>query len=250
MAKKVNWSFITSNQWHIDHPNCVKPLLKDDYVPFANLSRHITSSRKGSTYLKCPAHTDFLKNTFVFCAPFDLNIDIAVDTRTKSARVFCDNIDQEIYQNIVDTRFIPDAASKKVKHAVLGIDWLTVLQSQESCLLQVFPAFMHRNDFTEKTTLIPGEYDISKWTRPVETVFEIRSHNERIEIKRGDAIAYMKFNSIDTIKLFKAVTPWEEIILCNNIRNADKFRPLRERYQALEKERAGSCPFNHNKKGL
>jgi len=246
MAKKVNWSFITSHIWNIDHPDCVKPLLADDYMPFVNLSRHITSSRKGSTYLKCPAHTDFLKNTFVFCAPFDLNINVNVDTRTKSAGVFCDNIDQEIYQNIVDTRFILDAASKKVKYPVLGIDWLTVLQSQEPCLLQVFPAFMHRNDFTEKTTLIPGEYDISKWTRPVETVFEVRSHNERIEIKRGDAIAYMKFNSEDTVKLFKTVTPWEEIIRCNNICNTDKFRPLKERYAALEEKRATKCPFDIN----
>lgn len=250
MVKKVNWSFITSHIWNIDHPDCVKPLLTDDYMPFVNLSKYITSSRKGSTYLKCPAHTDFLKNTFVFCAPFDLNINVNVETRTKSATVFCDNIDQEIYQSIVDTRFIPDAVSKKVKYPVIGIDWLTILQSQEFCLLQVFPAFMHRNDFTEKTTLIPGEYDISKWTRPVETVFEVRSHTERVEIKKGDAIAYMKFNSVDAVKLFKAVTPWEEIIVCNNIRTADKFKPLKERYRALEKERTNSCPFDHNKKGL
>jgi hypothetical protein len=249
MAKIVNWSFITSNIFNIDHPACVRPLLSNDYQPFLNLSKHITSSRKNATYLKCPAHTDFLKNTFVFCAPFDLNINIDIDTKTNSATVFCDNIDQEIYQSIIDTRFIPDAASKKTKLPVLGIDWLVVLQSTELCLVQLLPAFMHRNDFTEKTTVIPGEYDISKWTRPIETAFEIRNNQERIEIKQGDALAYIKFHSADTIKLLESLTPWEEIITCNNIRTENKFRPLRERYQALEKERTNSCPFNHNKKG-
>lgn len=250
MAKTVNWSFITSHQWNIDHPDCVKPLLADNYMPFVNLSKHITSSRKNATYLKCPAHTDFLKNTFIFCAPFDLNIDIAIDTHTNSARVFCDNIDQEIYQSIIDTRFIPDATNKKIKYPLLGIDWLIVLQSSEPCLVQLLPAFMHRNQFTEKTTVIPGEYDISKWTRPIETAFEIRSNNERIEIKQGDALAYIKFNSTDTIKLVKSDTPWDEIILCNTIRTTDKFRPLKERYQTLAEERIKSCPFDHNKKGL
>jgi hypothetical protein len=123
MAKIVNWSFITSNVFNIDHLACVKPLLADNYQPFLNLSKHITSSRKNTTYLKCPAHTDFLKNTFVFCAPFDLNIDINIDTATSSASVFCDNIDQEIYQSIVDTRFISDVASKRVKYPVLGIEY-------------------------------------------------------------------------------------------------------------------------------
>lgn len=250
MAKTVTWSFVTSNKWNIDHPDCVKPLLSDDYVPFTSLAKHITSSRKGTTYLKCPAHTDFLKNTFVFCAPFDLNIDISVDIDSKSASVFCDNITQEIYQSIVDTRFILDATRKKVKYPLLGIDWLIVLQSSESCLVQLLPAFMHRNDFTEKTTIIPGEYDISKWTRPIETAFEIRSNQERIEIKKGDALAYVKFNSSETIKLLQSPTPWNEIIACNNIRAANTFRPLKERYQSLENERASKCPFNHNKKGL
>jgi hypothetical protein len=250
MAKTVSWSFITSSHnWNVDHPDCIKPLIPTDYNPFTNLSKYITSSRKRTTYLKCPAHTDFLKNTFVFCAPFDLNIDLTVDPKSNSARVFCDNITQEIYQYIVDTRFILDTARNKVKYPLLGIDWLIVLQSTEPCLVQLLPAFMHQNDFTEKTTIIPGEYDISKWTRPIETAFEIRSNQERIEIKKGDALAYIKFHSEDTIKLIKAATPWDEIILCNTIRTADTFRPLKERYQSLEKERANRCPVDHNKKG-
>ena len=250
MAKPLTWSFITSHTWNIDHPDCVKPLLSDNYIPFVNLSKHITSSRKGATYLKCPAHTDFLKNTFVFCAPFDLNIDIVVDPQLNSARVFCDNIDQTTYESIIDTRFILDTAKNKTNYPLIGIDWLVVLQSGESCLVQLLPAFMHKNDFTEKTTIIPGEYDISKWTRPIETVFEIKSNQERIEIKKGDALAYIKIHSEETIKLLNSPTPWDEIITCNNIRAADKFRPLKERYRALEKERATQCPFDHNKKGL
>jgi hypothetical protein len=244
--KIVNWSFITSTEWGIEHPECVKPLLSKDYTPFTNLSKEIISSRKGVTYLKCPAHTDFLKNTFVFRAPFDLTINLEIDSNTNSVKIYCENINQEVFDLIIDKRFLFKNKHEIAEVPLLGIDWLAVFTAENSTLMQVLPAFMHRNEFTEKTTMIPGEYDISKWTRPVETVFEIRSNKERIVIKKDDAIAYVKFHSDDVVKLVKTPTPYEEMKDCNEIRNANTFRPLKERYASLEKIRASKCPYNHN----
>jgi hypothetical protein len=126
----------------------------------------------------------------------------------------------------------------------VGIDWLTTFQTDESMLLQVFPAFMHRNDFTEKATVVPGEYDISKWTRPVECVFEVRSNIEKIVIKKGDAISYFKFHSDEIVKLENQPTPWPDIHQCNEIRNRNVFRPLKERYQALVEDNVKRCPYD------
>ena len=231
----VNWSFITSHQFNINHPACVSELLDENYFPFINLSSDIVASRKGAVFLKCPAHTDFLKNTFVFCAPFDLTIDLDVCNETNTIKIYCENISQEIFESIIDTRFLINNDS--MQYPLLGIDWLTVFTSEISTMIQVFPAFMHRNDFIEKTTIIPGEYDISNWTRPIETLFEIRSNKEKIVIKKGDAISYIKFLNNDHVKLVQSKTPWQEIITCNDIRNADKFRPLKERYSSLKKAR-------------
>ena len=109
-------------------------------------------------------------------------------------------------------------------------------------MMQVFPAFMHKNEFTDKTTVIPGEYDVGRWTRPVETVFEIRSNREQIVITKGDAISYVKFSSDDQIKMIKSAIPWDEIAQCNDIRNADLFRPLAERYNSLADAKTAACP--------
>jgi hypothetical protein len=242
----VNWSFITSDQLGIDHPPCTAVLIPSDYTPFRNLSKDIISTRKGATYLKCPAHTDFLKNTFVFCAPFDLTIDIGVDKLTNNARVYCENISQETFDSIIDTRFISNKSKKSSMFSLIGVDWLTVFTSSASTMIQVMPAFMHRNDFTEKTTIIPGEYDIGKWTRAIQTVFEIRSNQERIVIKQGDAICYMKFLSNNPVQLVKLATPWNEMIDCIEITKADRFRPLQERYKSLSTTKADTCPYNHN----
>ena len=232
--KNVAWSFFTNNKiGEVDHPNCVLPLIDQDYTPFKSLVKDIATSRKGCTYLKCPAHTDFLRNTWVFCAPFDLTLEIEVDPDSDMVRVHCENISQEIFESIIDTRFLYKTEQAKNPYPLLGIDWLYVFACEEPLMMQVFPAFMHKNEFTDKTTVIPGEYDVGRWTRPVETVFEIRSNRERIVIKKGDAISYVKFSSVDQIKMIKSAIPWDEIAQCNDIRNADLFRPLAERYNSL-----------------
>jgi hypothetical protein len=241
--KEISWSFITSVEQFIDHPECVRPLLDPNYNPFKSVAKESVAKRKGAVFLKCPAHTDFMKNTFVFCAPFDITIDINIDKENKKFNIFCSNISQEIFDQIIDTRFLHDRGTNP--YPVIGIDWLTVFTAEDSIQMQVTPAFMHYNDFTDKTTVIPGEFDISKWTRPVELVFEIKKSQETISIKKGDAISYIKFLSNDHVKLVHAKTPWEEIVKCNNLRTENKYRPLTERYNDLEKIRQAECPYNH-----
>lgn len=244
--KTVEWSFLTNTVMGAEpHPLCVQDLISKDYNPFKSLSKDIATSRKGSTYLKCPAHTDFLRNAWVFCAPFDLTLEIEVDPNSNMVKVHCENISQEIFESIIDTRFLFKTEQAKNTYPLVGIDWLYVFACGEPLMMQVFPAFMHRNDFTDKTTVIPGEYDVGRWTRPVETVFEIKSNRERIVIKKGDAISYIKFSSEDQIKMIRSPVPWKQIAQCNNIVTANKRRPLKERYTSLEKVTASNCPFGH-----
>lgn len=239
----VSWSFVTSNViGGADHPRCVAPLIDTTVMPFGSLTKHMATSRKGSAYLKCPAHTDFLHNTWIFLAPFDLTIDVNINPETNTVKIHCDNIDQETFEHIIDTRFLVGSQSTPSALPLLGIDWLCVFACEQPLSMQVMPAFMHQNDFTAKTMVIPGQYDVGRWTRPVETVFEIKSLKERIVIHRGDAVSYMKFASDDSVKLIQSPVPWSDIAQCNDIRNADLFRPLAERYNSLAAAKSNSCP--------
>jgi hypothetical protein len=241
--KIVNWSFITSSDWGVNHPECTKPLIDKDYVPLTNLTKHIVAERKGVIFLKCPAFTDFMKNTFVFHAPFDLTIDIEVNDETGDGKLFCPNISQEVFETIIDTRFLFDRDRGIDPYPLIGLDWLTMFQTSEPMLIQLLPAFLHYNDFTNKTAVIPGEFDISKWTRSVEVVFEVKKNKERIEIKKGDAIAYMKFHSDEIVKLIEQETPWTESKICAELRAAKKGKPLKDRYEELDKIRKQECPY-------
>jgi len=232
--KTVKWSFGTGHDFFLDNPRAMIDVLDPDFVPFSNLSKEIIFTRKNVIFLKCPAHTDFLKNTYIFKSPIDINFEIDVVEQGES-RVFCENISQEIFDHIVDLRFLTDNERGITPYPVIGIDFLNTLRCNESLSMQVFPAFMHYNDFTSKATIIPGEFDISKWTRPVELVFEVKNKKEKFSIKKGDALSYFKFNSDDHIKLEKEKIPWEDIKICNDLRSSNLFRPLKERYEAFKK---------------
>lgn len=236
--KIIEFSFIVGHEWDIDISNCVKPLVDPNFNLHTNLTKDISTGRRGATFLKCPAHTDFLKNTFVFHAPFDLNLNIILTQDKRN--IVCDNISQEIFDEIIDTRFLSEYNADINPYPILGIDWLNVFRASSPVLLQVFPAFMHKNEFTEKTTVIPGEFNIGAWTRPVELVFELKNVVDKISIKKGDAVAYFKFNDDNIVKLVPSPAPWDEIKVCNNIRNNNTFRPLKERYEELKEKK---CPY-------
>jgi hypothetical protein len=235
--KTVNHSFHTGHELNVDHPEYIKKFLPKDYSPLVALSKEIVQSRKGATFMLCPAVTDFFKNTWVFKSPIDLNIEINITDDFSS--MYCDNVDQEFFNLMVDSRFLQKSEKGISQHPTIGIDLLNTFICESPAMLQVFPAFMHYNDFTSKTSVIPGEYDISKWTRPVELVFEVKNQKEHIKIKKGDALSYFKFNTDDTVKLEKSYTPWEEINICNDLRSADKFKPLKERYSSYKDYKNG-----------
>lgn len=242
MTIEVKWSFGTNDEWYQDTPDCIKPLIDLDYYPYTRLSKDSVELRKGSTYLKCPAHTDFLKNIFVFRAPFDVTI---VNVRGEhQGEIWCENLTQEQFEKIIDVRFLSGDDAKINPYPIVGIDWLNTFMSEESVLLQLLPAFMHYNDFTDKCTIIPGEYDISKWTRPVEIAWEFKKETSKVTIKKGDALCYFKFNCDDIVKLTEQPIPWDESKICANIRQEHTFRPLKERYQQLaEAKAANKCPY-------
>jgi len=221
-----DWGNTEQSQWAADLEESVS-------VPVA-LTSEIASSRKGVTFLKCPAHTDYLKNVFVFKSPIDLNLNIEISETT--AKVYSDNLNQALFEKIIDVRFLKKIESKSSPYPLIGIDFLNSFVANESILMSVTPAFLHYNEFTEKTSVIPGEYDISKWVRPIECVFEFKKSVEQISIKKGDALCYFKFATKNNqrIDLIKSAMPWKDIDICAELRAKNPFKPLTFRYNSLK----------------
>jgi hypothetical protein len=228
----VDWGFtLRGDDWLEESLNEWAYVIEQSVGAMPTLSSDVINLRKNVVFLKCPAHTDFMKNTFVFKSPIDINLDMEVTDQI--AKVWCDNLDQSIVNKIIDMRFLSLTESGSSPYPILGIDFLNVFTCDQPMMITVTPAHLHFNDFTEKASVIPGTYDISKWTRPVECAFEVKSNKVKIAIKKGDALFYIKFNSDTSVKLNRVSMPWDEIDVCAKLRAKEPFKPLKHRYASL-----------------
>ena len=69
-------------------------------------------------------------------------------------------------------------------------------------MINQLPAYYDNNDYTDKTNTITASFDIGNWFRPAgKPVFQIKKDVTSIDIKEGDALLYVKFNTTEKIKL-------------------------------------------------
>jgi hypothetical protein len=233
MATIIKWAFsVRSDDWMDSKAASWADQIEQSVEIPSPLSRDVISARKNVVFLKCPAHTDFIKNVFVFKSPVDITIDI--DINEQYAKVNCPNIDQKVFDHFIDVRFLGLNECGTSPYPLIGIDFLNAFTASKSVIMSAMPAFFHHNDFTKKTSFIPGEFDIGKWTRPIECVFEVKNTKETIEIKKGDALFYVKFNTgSDSVKLEKQDMPWEDIFTCVKLRKENMFKSLKFRYASF-----------------
>ena len=75
-------------------------------------------------------------------------------------------------------------------------------------MINQLPAYYDNNDYTNKTNTITASFDIGNWFRPAgKPVFQIKKDVTTIDIKEGDALLYIKFNTTEKIKLIEFDDP-------------------------------------------
>jgi hypothetical protein len=231
---EINYSFsLRQDNWENDDLNAWADYIEEQVDCPQLLTREVVENRKGVVFLKCPAHTDFLKNTYVFRSPFDIFLNI--ETTNDKLKIWSDNVSQPLFEKLIDVRFLNQSESGASPYPIVGIDFLNLFVADSSTLMSVMPAFLHYNDFTDKASIIPGEFDISKWVRPVECVFEIKKQTESIKILKDDALCYFKFRTDESIKMVKSQMPWKTVDDCAKLRASAPFKPLKFRYESFKK---------------
>ena len=75
--------------------------------------------------------------------------------------------------------------------------------------------FLEDSEYARNTGQIVGEYNISKWYRPIQPTFYC--YKDKIEIKEGDVLFYLMFRSEDDVKLkeYEMTSKMERAIYSN-----------------------------------
>ena len=160
--------------------------------------KHIISQRDNDVeYLKCPAFQKYYSNTFLIRSPVDLELTISRDSEGRKI-LTTKNFNQKFYNDHI----FPRMAQNKV-FSMFSVEFSYIFYSENSVILEMIPANMEKTAFVQNTNLIPGEFDISKWIRPVSPAFEVVDDSQTLKISRGDPLYYIRFNSDKKVNLVR-----------------------------------------------
>lgn len=208
--------------------NVFDPLSKYNIVPFVEYeepesvyskeqkNKLINAGNPAVDYKVCPAFQNQTKN--LYCLKFPFTYDLLF----KDGNISSSSYDQHFFNNAIQIRSIED------KMISLNIHYLFI--SEEPLEVEVTGAYLADNDFSNKTIIIPGRFDIGKWPRNLDCAFLFKKDVESLMIKKGDEFNYVNFLTDEKVKLKKFhISETLREILDSNIR-AKKFH---KKYQSL-----------------
>ena len=164
-----------------------KNITEDDLLYYEPIPafKYLLSQRDSekSVYLKCPAVSNYLKNTFVIRAPYDLVIDVNLE----KSEVTTDRYDEEFYSLNVNAQWRSEPLILQ-----LCPRYVFLSNSKKPIIMTSLPWFFRSNI----NGFIPGSFDITKWIRPITYPLEIYN-SQKLVFKRGEPLYCVKFETQD-----------------------------------------------------
>lgn len=182
----VYWS-----PWYLDES--LYPKYQFLYDEPTSLISEIRNERdqnnKGDNWYQCHAFNNTIQNTFVLKSP--ISVDFAfhkdfgiIDTGTKPI------------ENLMFCAIKNPSMVGKITFAV-QINW--IFWSDKPLEISSMQPYMTRPVYDG--FYVPGTFDINQWFRPLELASQLHEGANRVQIDRDDPLAYVKFNTKESVKL-------------------------------------------------
>lgn len=144
-----------------------------------------------ANYRKCPGHQNQFKNTYVVCSPIDMEVVINKEEN------WCDIIDPpHLPKEAFNPRFGEEQQSPYPLFTFrLNRLLFTSNGPKDVYIEQLEPILEWGRD--PNIRIIEGNFNISKWSRPVEASYEQRTKNLKVKFKRGQPMYYARFSTDD-----------------------------------------------------
>lgn len=170
------------------------------YEPEPVLKHFVQERDKHVAFLKCPAVVDLYKNVFLIRSPMDLSFSIVRDDKGN-----CIIREHAQLPGFFNDFVVHRDPSQNCRFEMLSISFCYLMYSRKELTLEIMHPSLsgHISTGLRGVNLMCAKYDISKWIRPLEFAFEIHEDTERIDIKRGDPLYYIKFHTDKKINFIR-----------------------------------------------
>lgn len=145
-----------------------------------------------ANYRKCPAHQNQFKNTFVVCSPIDIEVKINKEEN------WCDVVNPpHAPKEIFNPRFGEEQQSPYPLFT-FRMNRIMLMPQDPSVNIyveQLEPILEWERDTNIR--IVEGNFNISKWTRPLESSYEQRYKNMTVKFNRGQPMYYFRLSTDD-----------------------------------------------------
>lgn len=144
-------------------------------------------------YKHCPAFSNYINQTYVLKSPFDLELSY------ENAKVIVTNssLDRSEYENNLTVNLD--------NRPVVQLELHVGLVSDKPCFVEIFGSFFNEDTKNEPFRVIPGTYDIFSWQRFLNFAFEWIYTQDKVVIKRGQPLLYLRFRGENLNEKFQMI---------------------------------------------
>lgn len=186
-------------------------------------------------YLRCPAVGNRLKKIFVFRSSADTHVNV-IDGQHISYNIHSDD-DQRRYQTSVDILHQPTLENCLLLNYVHPIIFFT---DAPSLTVSISPPFFHKTVHSNYGAIVPGEFDVANWFRPMNFEFQLWSGVTELHVPAGEPIGYVECQTDAKIELRKfRLTPSLNRLSSSLIHVSPhrRFTKLSEKYKLFKNAR-------------
>lgn len=186
-------------------------------------------------YLRCPAVSNRLKKTFVFRSTTNTNVRI-IDGNYVSYEVISED-DQRRHQTTIELLHKPTIENHLLLNYMHPIIFFTDVPSLN---VSISPPFFHKTVHSEYGVIVPGEFDVANWFRPMNFEFQLWNGVKELRIPAGEPIGYVECQTNAKIELRKfRLTPSLNKLSSSLIHVSPhrRFTKLSEKYKLFRNAR-------------
>jgi hypothetical protein len=178
MKINVNWCIYRDSFDAVDGLE----LLALDPIPV--LKYH--QENDGAQFKRCPAYVNYYKNTYAVCSPIDLEIDINREDNWANI-----NNPPQLPKEMFNPRFGEEGDSPYHLFS-LRLNRLVFTTEAKDIYIEISDPNLNW-DRDQNIRIISGNFNISRWVRPLEASFEQKNKKSTIKFKRGQPMYYVRF---------------------------------------------------------
>jgi hypothetical protein len=222
-APHVTWQNPLLGEWNMLYPEPTNL--------FSDLNKLRTKNAGTKSFLTCPAAKNKMKNSYVFKNTMNAHYEFDFTEENQTITPISDN-----YLNWEIARPPTINVGPTIN---FFMNW--VFFSDQPLEMLITPPMLHRPNYTQYGTVIPGEFNIGKWFRPFALEVQMWDNKGKFITKEDEPFFYSEFKTDQKVNLqrFKMNGTLDSYIQhCSKSTNLwGMGLPLEKRYKKFEQSK-------------